>query len=156
MTELEDQNEQLKDRLTDTEDVLARRAEEREDLLDQIEGLHLQLEDEQCRREAESVERSASRAEIYAREEAREDLEGELNHLCDRLARTTLDLEMKEEQVEERDRELKDVHEECQELSMRRDDEWRGELEDAKIRIEELQDVGFRFQFLIEDGADSE
>jgi chromosome segregation ATPase len=142
MTDLSDRNDELRERLADTEEVLARREEEREELLDENEGLRLQLEDMQRRREAEAAERSASRAALYESQEEHEVMESEINGLRDRLARAALDLEMREEELDQKQREVEDVVEQFREQVEANDDEWRGELEEQRAQTEELRTVG--------------
>ncbi|TRM57015.1 microtubule associated-domain-containing protein [Schizophyllum amplum] len=83
LEELEGVNEDLRAQLDEHADVVAQREDEREDLLDEIERLRLQIEDLQRRREAESYERSQSRAQVFEEREEREAVEDNLSAMKD-------------------------------------------------------------------------
>jgi len=66
--------------------LLIQREDETEALADHAGRLQLEIEDIQRRREAESIERSESRAQIL---EEREAVEDDLNAIRDKLAAAT-------------------------------------------------------------------
>jgi chromosome segregation ATPase len=80
ITELSEQNGELRERLADHEESLASRDEEREELLDETEGLRLEIEIEienmPRRGEAEAAERLGSRKSKSSRTLRQEDRHG--------------------------------------------------------------------------------
>ena len=101
------------------------------------------IEDIQRRREAESIERSESRAQILEEREEREAVEDhdDLNAIRTKLAATTMELQQKEDELD-----LKEIDNLIQEHDRVVDvveQEWRGEVEEARSQAEELEDVRF-------------
>lgn len=139
--ELEVANEDLRATVQDQQQALGQREEEREELLDEIEGLRLDLEELQRRREAEGVERSESRAQIMEEREAREQVEDDYNSLRDRLAAVTIELQQKEDELEMKHREIDELVADHDRIVADVEEEWKGELEEAKAQCEELKDV---------------
>jgi chromosome segregation ATPase len=146
---LEDENTELRERLADFEDELARRDDEREALLDELESVKLTMEEMERRREAEAQERSVSRAEIYEREEEREVMESEINTLRDKLSRAHLDLEMREEDLDQREREMEDIVEQVRE----KEELWKGEFEEVEAKNEELRAVSGRPSIFLRENS---
>ena len=138
---LEVENENLQNKLQDHIDLLAQREEENSDLADLISSLRLELEEVQLRREAESIERSESRAQILEEREEREAVEDDLNALRDRLAAVMIELQQKEDEVEVKSKEIEDLVAEHQRIVEVVEDEWRGEVEETRGQVEELKDV---------------
>ncbi|KAF8806084.1 hypothetical protein BYT27DRAFT_7339311 [Phlegmacium glaucopus] len=138
---LEVENENLQSKLQDHIDLLAQRDDENSDLADLISSLRLDLEEVQLRREAESVERSESRAQIWEEREEREAVEDDLNALRDRLAAVMIELQQKEDEVEVKAKEIDDLVAEHQRIVEVVEDEWRGEVDEARGQVEELKDV---------------
>ena len=83
--ELEGENEDLRGRIDELEELLAQRTDERDDMVDEVEAMKLEMEDVQRRREAETLERSQSRAQILEEREEREAVEDGLNAARDKL-----------------------------------------------------------------------
>jgi hypothetical protein len=71
MEELEGYNEELRGKVEEQAEVIALRKDEKEDLADETEALWLDIEEIQRRRDAESLERSQSRAQILEEREER-------------------------------------------------------------------------------------
>ena len=84
----------------DENEVLLRKEDEKEELADEIAQLSLEFEDLQRRREAESIERSESSAQILEAREEREAVEEDLNSVRDKLAATMIELSQKEDEIE--------------------------------------------------------
>jgi hypothetical protein len=60
--QLEGDNENLHAKLEEPDEVTTQREDEKEDLSDEVEALRLDIEEMQCRRDADSIERSQSSA----------------------------------------------------------------------------------------------
>jgi hypothetical protein len=141
INELELANEDLQVTVQEQERVITQKEEEREDLLDEIEALRLDMEEIQRRREAESMERSESRAQMMEERDAREAVEEDLNAIRDRLAAASIELQQKEDDLEAKNREIEELVAEHERIVGVIDQEWRGEVEEAKNQCEELKDV---------------
>ncbi|KAH9483481.1 Spindle pole body protein pcp1 [Psilocybe cubensis] len=139
--ELEMDNDDLRAKLQEHVDALAQREEEKEDLADEVDALRLELEDVQRRREAESIERSESRAQILEEREEREAVEDDLNALRDKLAALIIELQQKEDEIDLKNKEIEELVGEHQRIVEVVEDEWRGEVEEARGQVEELRDV---------------
>ncbi|KAH8104253.1 hypothetical protein DFH11DRAFT_1749366, partial [Phellopilus nigrolimitatus] len=94
--ELKAENEDLRVKLDDRVEVLTQREDEREDFLDEIQCLNLDVED--------LFEHSDSRAQILEEREEREAIEEDLNRLRDKLTAAAI-----ESTVAERDTDLKEL-----------------------------------------------
>ena len=139
--ELEGENEDLRARIDELEELVTQRTDERDDVADEVEALKLDLEDMQRRREAESFERSESRAQILEEREGREAVEDDLNSVRDKLAAAHIEIQQKEDEIEMKNREIEEFMIEHQRIVESVEDEWRGEVEEAKGQMEELRDV---------------
>ena len=144
---LEVENENLQNKLQDHIELLAQRQDENSDLADLVSSLRLELEDVQRRREAEAVERSESPAPVLDEREEWVAVEADLNALRDRLAAVMIELQQKEDEVEVKTREIEDLVAEHQRIVEVVEDEWRGEVEEARGQVEELKDASFFFPF---------
>ncbi|KAI0052262.1 hypothetical protein FA95DRAFT_1533022 [Auriscalpium vulgare] len=141
MDELEMEIEELKAALEEHADLLAQRDEEKEELLDQQDALRLQLEDVERRREAESIERSQSRAMILEEREERQAAEDDVNTLRDKLAAASIELQQKEDEIGFKSQEISELINEHQSILDDVEGEWKGEVDEAKTQIEELRDA---------------
>lgn len=139
--ELEMENEDLKAKLDEQEELLTRVNDEKEDLADEVEALRLENEDLQRRREAESLERSQSRAQILEEREEREAVEDDLNTMRDKLAAVQIELQQKDDDIDVKNREIEDLVAEHERIVEAVQNEWRGEVEEARNQVEELRDV---------------
>ena len=146
--ELEAENEGLRMKIDEQTEALAEREDEREELLDEIQSLNLQLENLIRRREAENAERSESRAQMLEEREEREAIEGDLNALRDKLAAAAIEMSQKEDELEMKNREIQELVAEHERIVELVEAEWRGEVEEAQGRVEELQDVCFGYSLL--------
>jgi archaellum component FlaC len=88
----------------------------------------------QRRRDAESIERSQSHAQILEEREKHDAVEDDLNSLRDKLAAAAIEMQVKtiDELNSEHDRIVEAVEQ-----------EWRGEVGEARGQVEELRDVSF-------------
>ncbi|KAF8066862.1 hypothetical protein FPV67DRAFT_1417467 [Lyophyllum atratum] len=132
--ELEIENEELRARLDEHAEIIAQKEDEKDDLADEVNALRLEIEDIQRRREAESFERSESRAQILEEREEREAAEDDLNALRDKLAAATIELQQKDDDIELKNREIDDIVAEHQRIVGIVENEWRGEKEEAEGR----------------------
>jgi chromosome segregation ATPase len=139
---LQEEIRDLKAALEEHVDALAQREDEKDDFVDQIDALHLQIEDLQHRREAESIERSQSRAMILEERESREAIEDDLNVLRDKLAAANIELQQKDDELNFKSQEITELVGEHRSILDDVEGEWKGEVDEAKIQIEELRDVG--------------
>ncbi|EJF58014.1 hypothetical protein DICSQDRAFT_139845 [Dichomitus squalens LYAD-421 SS1] len=139
--ELEGENEELRARIDELEELAVQRTDERDDLADEVEALRLELEDLQRRREAESIERSHSRAQILEEREGREAIEEDLNAVRDKLAAAQIELQQKEDEIDMKHREIEELIAEHQRIVESVEEEWRGEVDEAKGQMEELRDA---------------
>ncbi|KZP16088.1 hypothetical protein FIBSPDRAFT_749256 [Athelia psychrophila] len=139
--ELEGENEDLLAKLDEQGEAITQREDEKEDMVDEIEALRLDLEEMQRRRDAEAVERSESRAQIIEERGEREAVEDDLNALRDKLAAATIELQQREDENEMKSREIDELVEEHERIVEVVEQEWRGEVEEARGQVEELRDV---------------
>lgn len=147
--ELESEIDQLKQTITEQAQLLDQREDDKVDLLDEIESLRLNIEELQQRREAESIERSESRAQMLEEREGREAVEDDLNALKDRLAAALIELQQKEDDIERKDQTIDEMVSEHQRIVAQVEDEWRGEVDDHKQQVEELRDVRFGLDLVV-------
>lgn len=141
VAELESENEDLRLGLQEHIELIAQKEDEKGDLADEIETLKLDIEDLQRRREADSIERTESRAQMLEEQEEREAVEDDLNALKDKLAAALIELQQKDDEIEAKNQELEDLVAEHQRIVDVVEDEWRGEVEEARGQVEELRDV---------------
>jgi chromosome segregation ATPase len=146
---LQEEIKDLKAALEEHADVLAQREDEKEELLDQNEALRLQIEDLERRREAEGVERSESRAMILEERESREAIEDDLNVLRDKLAAASIELQQKDDELSFKSQEINELIGEHRSILDDVEGEWKGEVDEAKVQIEELRDVRYYWRRLM-------
>jgi chromosome segregation ATPase len=138
---LQEEIRDLKAALEEHADALVQREEEKEELLDQNEALRLQMEDLERRREAETIERSQSRAMILEERGEREAIEDDLNVLRDKLAAANIELQQKDDELSFKNQEITELISEHRSILDDVEGEWKGEVDEAKTQIEELRDV---------------
>lgn len=139
---LKEEIRDLKAALEEHADALALREDEKEELLDQNEALRLQVEDLERRRDAETIERSQSRAMVLEERESREAMEDDLNVLRDKLAAANIELQQKDDELSFKGQEITELISEHRSILDDVEGEWKGEVDEAKAQIEELRDVG--------------
>jgi chromosome segregation ATPase len=67
--------------------------------------------------------------------------------LRDKLAATTIELEQKDDELEEKSRTIGELVQEHDSIVSQVDSEWQGELNEAKAQIDDLQDVRTSFPY---------
>lgn len=139
--QLQAENADLRNRLEDAVEIAAVKEDEKGDLNDVIDTLKLNVEDLEQRLEMHAQERSESRAAMLEEQEEREAVEDDLNAVKDKLAAAMIELQQKEEDIEMKERELADMVKEHDRIVGVVEDEWRGEVEEARGQVEELRDV---------------
>lgn len=139
--ELEEDNQVLEEKLQEFGELLIQREEEKEELADANEGLRLQIEEFEQRREVEALERSQSRAAILEEREEREELEESINSLRDRLAAASIELQQREEELTSKNDEIEDIVAEHETIVREIEQNWRGEVEEARQQVEEMRDI---------------
>jgi len=144
---LQEEINDLRAALEEHADALVQREEDKEELLDQNEALRLQIEDLDHRREAESIERSQSRAMILEERESREAIEDDLNVLRDKLAAANIELQQKDDELGFKNQEISELVSEHRSILDDVEGEWKGEVDEAKTQIEELRDVRRNYVF---------
>jgi hypothetical protein len=88
-----------------------------------------------------SVERSESRLQILEeREEKEADFEN-LNSMRDKYAALVIELQQREDELEMKGKEIEELVIEHQRIVEVVEDEWKGEVEEARTQVEELRDV---------------
>lgn len=112
--------------------------DDRDVLLDEIGILRGQIEDLQRRREAESIERSTSRAMLLDQEEERAAVEEDLNTMRDKYAATQIELQQREDDLEMKEREINDLVDEHRRIIQQVEEDYRAEFTDLN---QELADV---------------
>jgi len=141
LKELEEDNQILQEKLQELGELLIQCEEEKEELADANEGLRLQMEELEQRRDVEALERSQSRAAILEEREEREELEESINSLRDRLAAAGIELQQREEELAAKNDEVEDVVAEHEAIVREIEQNWRGEVEEARQQVEEMQDI---------------
>ncbi|KAI6137841.1 hypothetical protein EDD17DRAFT_1782820 [Pisolithus thermaeus] len=143
MEELERLRELVEDRGEGQSDTWSHRVSYLET---ENEQLHLKIEERndllaQKEDEAESLERSSSRAQMLEEREEREAVEEDLNAVRDKLAATMIELQQKEDELEMKNKEIEELVSDHERIVGVVEDEWRGEVEEAKAQVEELRDA---------------
>ena len=126
-----------------------------DDMRDQLAAvmLELQQKEEELDFKAREIEdlvvgRSESRSMVLEEREEREAVEDDLNALRDRLAAVMIELQQKEDEVEVKSKEIEDLVAEHQRIVEVVEDEWRGEVEEARVQVEELKDASLFLSFV--------
>lgn len=141
LKELKEDNQILQEKLQELDELLIQREEEKEELADANEGLRLQIEELEQRREDEAIERSQSRAAILEEREEREEMEESINSLRDRLAAAGIELQQREEELATKNDEIEDIVAEHDAIVHEIEQNWRGEVEEARQQVEEMRDI---------------
>ena len=112
--------------------------DDRDLLLEEIGILRGQVEDLQRRREAESIERSTSRAMLLDQEEEKAAAEEDLNVMRDKYAAAQIELQQKDDDLEMKEREINDLIDEHRRILQQVEEDYRAEAADIN---QELADV---------------
>jgi chromosome segregation ATPase len=141
ITMLQEEMKDLKAALEEHVGVLAQCENEKEELLDRNEALHLQIEDLEHHWEVENIEHSQSHAMVLEECKSCEAIEDDLNMLHDTLTAASIELQQKDDELSFKSQEInKLISEHCSILNDIKG-EWKGEVDEAKAQIEELHDV---------------
>lgn len=111
--------------------------DDRDLLVGEIGILRGQMEDMERRREAESIERSASRAMLLDQEE-KAAVEEDLNVMRDKYAAAQIELQQKDDDLEMKEREINDLVDEHRRIIQQVDEDYRAEISELN---QELADV---------------
>ena len=141
LAEAEDEIEDLRVRHDEDVQLISHHEEENDLLQDEIERLKLEFEALERRREAETLERSESRAMVLEEREEREAIQDNLNSVRDQLAATTLELQQREDDLDIKCREIEELAMLHQQELDEAEAAWRGELDELRGQNEELRDV---------------
>ncbi|KAL0063667.1 hypothetical protein AAF712_009359 [Marasmius tenuissimus] len=139
--ELEAEIERLKAMVDDQAALLEEKEDQRVDLLDELEALQLDVEQMHQKQAEASIARSESRAQMIEEMEERQAVEEDLNTIKDRLAAALIELQQKEDDIERKNQALDDLMTEHERVVAQVEEEWRGEVDEARQQVEELRDV---------------
>ena len=128
----------LQRKVADLETEKEQWEDDRDVLIDEIGILRGQVEDLQRRREAESVERSTSRAMLLDQEEEKAAVEEDLNTMRDKYAAAQIELQQREDDVEMKEREINDLVDDHRRIIQQVEEDYRAEFGDLN---QELVDV---------------
>ena len=112
--------------------------DDRDVLIEEIGILRGQMEDLHRRHEAESIERSTSRAMLLDQEEEKAAVEEDLNTMRDKYAAAQIELQQREDDLEMKDREINDLIDEHRRILQQVEEDYRAEFTDVN---QELADV---------------
>jgi len=125
-------------KLVDLEAEKEQWEDDRDLLVGEIGILRGQMEGLERRREAESIERSASRAMLLDQEEEKAAVEDDLNTMRDKYAAAQIELQQREDDLEMKEREINDLLDEHRRILQQVEDDYRVEVSDLN---QELMDV---------------
>ena len=112
--------------------------DDRDLLVEEIGILRGQMEGLERRREAESIERSASRAMLLDQEEEKAVVEDDLNTMRDKYAAAQIELQQREDDLEMKEREINDLIDEHRRILQQVEEDYRADASDLN---QELTDV---------------
>jgi len=113
--------------------------DDRDVLLDEIGILRGQVEDLERRREAESIERSNSRAMLLDQEEEKAAVEEDLNTMRDKYAAAQIELQQRDDDLEMKEREINDLVDEHRRILQQVDEDYRAEVSDLNQELNEVR-----------------
>lgn len=113
--------------------------DDRDILLDEIGILRGQVEGLERRQEAESIERSNSRAMLMDQEEEKAAFEEGLNAMRDKYAAAQIELQQREDDLEMKDREINDLVDEHGRILQQVEEDYRGEIVDLNQELDEVK-----------------
>jgi len=112
--------------------------DDRDILIEEIGILRGQMDNLERRQEAESIERSTSRAMLLDQEEEKAAVEEDLNTMRDKYAAAQIELQQREDDLEMKEREINDLVDEHRRILQQVEEEYRAEFADVN---HELADV---------------
>jgi len=113
--------------------------EDRDILIEEIGILRGQMEHLERRQEAESIERSTSRAMLLDQEEEKAAVEEDLNTMRDKYAAAQIELQQREDDLEMKDREINDLVDEHRRILQQVEEEYRAEFTDVNHELEDVK-----------------
>lgn len=128
----------LQRKVTDLEAEKDEWEDDRDLLIEEVGILRGQVEDLERRREAESIERSTSRAMLMDQEEEKAVVEEDLNAMRDKYAAAQIELQQKDDDLEMKEREINDLVDEHRRILQQVEDDYRADVADLN---QELVDV---------------
>ena len=128
----------LQRKVTDLEAEKEQWEDDKDLLVGEIGILRGQMEHLERRREAESVERSTSRAMLLDQEDEKAAVEEDLNAMRDKYAAAQIELQQRDDDVEMKEREINDLVDEHRRIIQQVEDEYRVEVSELN---QDLADV---------------
>jgi hypothetical protein len=113
--------------------------DDRDLLVEEIGILRGRMEDLQQRREAESIERSASRAMLFDQEEEKAAVEEGLNTMRDKYAAAQIELQQRDDDLEMKEREINDLVDEHGRILQQVDEDYGIEIADLNQELTEVK-----------------
>ena len=132
------QSSEIRRQVADLEAEKEQWEDDKDLLLEEIGILRAQIEELERRREAESIERSTSRAMLLDQEEERVAVEEDLNAMRDKYAAAQIELQQRDDDLDMREREINDLVDEHGRILQQVEDDYRAEAADLN---QELADV---------------
>jgi hypothetical protein len=117
--------------------------DDRDLLVGEIGSLRDQIGDLERRREAESVERSTSRAMLFDQEEEKAAVEEDLNVMRDKYAAAQIELQQRDDDLDMKERDINDLVDEHRRILQQVEDDYRAEVEELN---QELADVNAQLE----------
>ena len=113
--------------------------DDRDVLLDEIGILRGQMEDLERRQEAESIERSNSRAMLLDQEEEKAAVEEDLNTMRDKYAGAQIELQQRDDDLEMKEREINDLVDEHRRILQQVEEDYTAEVSDLNQELNEAK-----------------
>jgi chromosome segregation ATPase len=126
-------------KVTDLEAEKEQWEDDRDVLLDEIGILRDQVEDLERRREAESIERSNSRAMLLDQEEEKAAVEEDLNTTRDKYAAAQIELQQRDDDLEMKEREINDLVDEHRRILQQVEEDYGAEISDLNQELVEVK-----------------
>ena len=136
----------LQHKVADLEAEKEQWEDDRDVLIEEIRMLRGHMADLERRRDAESIERSTSRAMILDQEEEKAAVEEDLNAMRDKYAAAQIELQQRDDDLEMKEREINDLVDEHGRILQQVEDDYRvdvselhQELADVKEQLEQTR-----------------
>jgi hypothetical protein len=128
----------LQRKVTDLEAEKEQWEDDKDILIEEIGMLRGHMEDLERRRDAESIERSTSRAMLLDQEEEKAAVEDDLNSMRDKYAAAQIELQQRDDDLDMKEREINDLVDEHGRILQQVEDDYRVEVSELH---QELADV---------------
>jgi predicted nucleic acid-binding Zn-ribbon protein len=113
--------------------------DDRDLLLEEIGIMRGRIEDSERRREAETIERSTSRAMLLDQEEEKAAVEDDLNAMRDKYAAAQIELQQRDDDLDMKEREINDLIDEHGRIIQQVEDDYRAEISDLNQELTEVK-----------------